>query len=50
MTNVTQANRRRGTDWPYSDREMRLIAEAVRHEANPPAQRTTVGAVARPAS
>ncbi len=35
-------------DWPYSEREMQLIRAAVGREANPPARRTGVGAVARP--
>lgn len=48
MTNVAQNNVRRSPDWPYSQREMELIAAAVRQEANPPARRTGVGAVARP--
>ncbi|GAA0494279.1 hypothetical protein Ade02nite_20470 [Paractinoplanes deccanensis] len=47
MTNVAVANRRHTPDWPYSDREMRLIAAAVRQEANPPAQRTGLGPVAK---
>ena len=49
MSNVAEHNQRRSpSDWPYTDREMQLIAAAVAQEANPPAQRTTVGAVAQP--
>jgi hypothetical protein len=37
MTNVAHINGQRSRDWPYSDRQMRLLASATRQGVNPPA-------------
>lgn len=50
MLNVATVNAARGTDFPYTDAQLRQIAQAVRNEAYPPQGRHGVGAAIRKAT